>query len=435
MLSVFTRQIEKLGSEEGQALVFVAMVGLVVFLFFAMTMNVAELLNTKIKNQNVADATALSGAVWEARFLNLVAGTNESLLEFWLAFFANLVVMQGAGVCLLYCQENPPGDMFEFWTCTMCMVALIGELPVLFTMMEMDEKTGLLQSDLLNSFTMAFLEDELADVVGLNYSFKENTLSDDIGVFVYNPLQGLDGGLLRGYDPGTGVVGEYVFERAGICEIMIGIAYYMNILEHEYGVGLTDDVWQDLLTNIELEYADGGMCNDPSLNSTIAAAVGINKFPYMLRTRDNAGNPKDVEELLQIMVGIYKGKEPPVVLGKGEVSGECEPNPTGGDSSFPCPNARHYAFASAHAYSASVRDFYELALIKADGSPVNTPYPLPLVPFFMDWEARIFPIESEGGGAGTPGWDAYRDIAAQAEDLDYLTDNVLWLYGQAFFLY
>jgi len=94
VLRVFTRQREKLGSEEGQALGFVAMVGLVVFLFFAMTMNVAELFNTKIKNQNVADATALSGAVWEARFLNLISGSVSGawlvglqafrrLLPFW----------------------------------------------------------------------------------------------------------------------------------------------------------------------------------------------------------------------------------------------------------------------------------------------------------------------------------------------------------------
>ena len=83
MIRIFTRQIEKLHSEDGQALVFVALMGLVIFLFLAMTMNVAELVNTKIKNQNVADAAALSAAVWQARALNLVSGTNRNMLESW----------------------------------------------------------------------------------------------------------------------------------------------------------------------------------------------------------------------------------------------------------------------------------------------------------------------------------------------------------------
>ncbi len=83
MIRIFTRQIERLHSEEGQALVFVALMGLVIFLFLAMTLNVAELVNTKIKNQNVADAAAISAAVWQARTLNLVSAVNRSS---WLVF-------------------------------------------------------------------------------------------------------------------------------------------------------------------------------------------------------------------------------------------------------------------------------------------------------------------------------------------------------------
>ena len=79
MIRIFTRQIERLHSEDGQAMVFVALVGLIIFLFFAMTMNVAELVNTKIKNQNVADAAAISAAVWQARTLNLVSAANRNM--------------------------------------------------------------------------------------------------------------------------------------------------------------------------------------------------------------------------------------------------------------------------------------------------------------------------------------------------------------------
>ena len=52
MIRLFTRQIEKLHSEDGQALVFVALVGLVSFRCFALTRNVAELVTTKIQNPN-----------------------------------------------------------------------------------------------------------------------------------------------------------------------------------------------------------------------------------------------------------------------------------------------------------------------------------------------------------------------------------------------
>ncbi len=39
------------------------------------------------------------------------------------------------------------------------------------------------------------------------------------------------------------------------------------------------------------------------------------------------------------------------------------------DTRFACPNARHYAFASSHAFSQSVSDFYNTML-----STISTPY-------------------------------------------------------------
>ena len=109
MIRIFTRQIEKLHTEDGQALVFVALVGLVIFLFFAMTMNVAELVNTKIKNQNVADATALSAAVWQARALNLVSGVNRNMLELWA--FA-ILAGQACGMAALGCDQLLCGELW-----------------------------------------------------------------------------------------------------------------------------------------------------------------------------------------------------------------------------------------------------------------------------------------------------------------------------------
>ena len=107
MIRTLNRQLERLRSEDGQAMVFVALVGLIVFLFLAMTMNVAELVNTKIKNQNVADATALSAAVWQARVLNLVAATNRNMLELWAVGLPLSQTCMGTGLlCEFYvCGE------------------------------------------------------------------------------------------------------------------------------------------------------------------------------------------------------------------------------------------------------------------------------------------------------------------------------------------
>ena len=68
---------------------------------------------------------------------------------------------------------------------------------------------------------------------------------------------------------------------------------------------------------------------------------------------------------------------------------------------------------------------------------------VPYIPFEMDWEARLFPLEPYPGGAESPraGWVAYEDIANQiqdggfASDYQLLYDNVLMLNGMHFFLY
>ena len=60
----------------GQALVFVLLTVVTLIAFIALTVNLSELLARKIHMQSAADAAALSGAVWQARCLNLVAALN-----------------------------------------------------------------------------------------------------------------------------------------------------------------------------------------------------------------------------------------------------------------------------------------------------------------------------------------------------------------------
>ena len=81
MIRHFSRQMKKLGRDEGgQSLAFVALVLLVLVAFMAVVVNVGHQVNTKIEIQNSADSAAVSGASWLARGYNLVAGLNQGMV-------------------------------------------------------------------------------------------------------------------------------------------------------------------------------------------------------------------------------------------------------------------------------------------------------------------------------------------------------------------
>lgn len=159
-------------------------------------------------------------------------------------------------------------------------------------------------------------------------------------------------------------------------------------------------------------------------------------FPLALRTRTSTWQPQSVDSLLAITVATYKAQEPPSALGKGFGPADCTSAPN--DTRFPCPNNRHYAFASAHAFSDAASEFYNVQM-----AGLATAHLMPYVSFEMDWEARLFPLEPYPGGAPSPhgGWVAYQDLANQiqndgfAADYQFLYDNVLMLNGREFFLY
>lgn len=93
MLKIFTRQIQRLGKDEdGQSIVFVALVLIILVCFLAITINVGSQVSRKIQLQNAADAAALSGATWEARGLNLIAELNRGIMGTILVMIAYVVL-------------------------------------------------------------------------------------------------------------------------------------------------------------------------------------------------------------------------------------------------------------------------------------------------------------------------------------------------------
>jgi hypothetical protein len=93
MLKIFTKQIQRLGRDEGgQSIVFVALILIVLVCFLAVTINVGSQVSRKIQLQNAADAAVLSGATWEARGLNLIAELNRGIMGTILVMIAYVVL-------------------------------------------------------------------------------------------------------------------------------------------------------------------------------------------------------------------------------------------------------------------------------------------------------------------------------------------------------
>lgn len=77
MLRFFIRHTGRLKRDEGgQAIIFVAVLGLVLVLFAAAVINVGNLATTRIRMQGSADAAAQTTGVWTARGLNLISSMN-----------------------------------------------------------------------------------------------------------------------------------------------------------------------------------------------------------------------------------------------------------------------------------------------------------------------------------------------------------------------
>jgi len=448
MIRIVSRQIEKLHSRDGQALVFVAMVGLLIFLFFALTMNLAELVQLKVKNQNTADAAALSAAVWQARVLNTVSALNQNILDWWatvpLSSTLGLVTtLVGCGYlcCGWQCPLAPQ--------CVGCWAVAAAELFAILTLVGLIDATGKVQDEVLSNFDAGFVREDVSAIVDLNYDFKPNAQTADIDTDLYMYLNENDGNMfLQGAGgPGT----DFVLERGGICELVVGLLYNYCRRGLISGGGCNVGFWTTGMANIyqqmatgpsgsvESWYSPGGICEGSSFqNSPWSGLVTpSHAFPYVLRTFVNQGSypPVNPEEVMPITAGVYREEWPPVMHMWG--SGfrrdlDCEAVP---DDVFPCTDQGHFNFASAHAYSPSVAGFYWHFYSTTMGTMgYTTEYPVPLVPAISDWEARLFAMEpglESGGESAYGGTAAYDDIATQvgatvgAEARTFLMENVL----------
>ena len=279
---------------------------------------------------------------------------------------------------------------------------------------------------------MNVVDGDLPQVVRENYAFKPNTAWDEVGLYLYYPTQ--DEALIRAYVPGQPEVGDYVLERVGICEVLVMVLRYANHFwrETDETVGLTDTDWQGFVPLIEEWYSPGGSCYQiPGVPEGFPPELAA-LLPLGLRSRISDWSAQNLDPLLAMSVATFKAQEPPTVLGKGSGPLDCAWQE--GDTNFACPSTRHYAFASAHAYSDSVSEFYNTQM-----AGLATSYLIPYIPFEMDWEPRLFPLEPYPNGAEAVrgGYQAYLEFANQIpEGSDFFLNNVLVLSnGMHLFLY
>jgi hypothetical protein len=81
--SKFELQLRLLRQERGQAAIFVALIFQVLFVFFAMVINVGLLVHQKINLQNSVDLAAYYGAMKQAEELNAIAHMNYQIRQAW----------------------------------------------------------------------------------------------------------------------------------------------------------------------------------------------------------------------------------------------------------------------------------------------------------------------------------------------------------------
>lgn len=83
MLNKQSTFIQNLRNSKGQVALFIALIFQVLFLFFAMVINVGLLVHHKINLQNSVDLAAYYGAMKQAEGMNVIAHTNYQIRQSW----------------------------------------------------------------------------------------------------------------------------------------------------------------------------------------------------------------------------------------------------------------------------------------------------------------------------------------------------------------
>ncbi len=104
MFQYVNKELRSLSHDEGgQSVVFVTLILMTLAAFIGVTINVGNFVATKIRMQNLVDASALNGAIWEARGFNVIMVLNAAVFSaewvWWTEFFEMLYRLMEALDC------------------------------------------------------------------------------------------------------------------------------------------------------------------------------------------------------------------------------------------------------------------------------------------------------------------------------------------------
>src|ERR1035437_6044891 len=97
-------------NQRGQAAILVALMFNVLFVFFAMTINVALVVHDKINLQNSADLAAYYAAAKQAEILDVIAHENYMIRQAWKLLSWRYRVLGTMG---LYRAPSPPHPVWQ----------------------------------------------------------------------------------------------------------------------------------------------------------------------------------------------------------------------------------------------------------------------------------------------------------------------------------
>src|SRR3954466_9796250 len=100
----------KIANERGQSAILVAMMFNVLFVFFAMGINVALVVHDKINLQNSTDMAAYYAASKQAEILNVIAHENYQIRQSWKLLVWRYRVLGTMGLI------RAPSPMHPVWT-------------------------------------------------------------------------------------------------------------------------------------------------------------------------------------------------------------------------------------------------------------------------------------------------------------------------------
>ena len=85
--------------DDGQAIIFAALVFVVLVCFAAMVVDVGEVVTWRIRMQNAVDAAALACGTWQARGLNMLQVLNDAHWGIRAANYATCIALGASDWC------------------------------------------------------------------------------------------------------------------------------------------------------------------------------------------------------------------------------------------------------------------------------------------------------------------------------------------------